>query len=175
MTPEYAVGRARSAAGHGCLYGLGCGGMHPENGFPWNMDMHCDCSGFVSWALGVSRLVGPKHPLYGVFPGAWLETSAIHADASAASPGAFLSIPWEQARPSDLIVYPDYKEAQQRHQGHVGMVATVDDAGPLSIVHCSMGNWHEHGDAIVETPVAPFWRLREAVIARCVLVAEPPA
>lgn len=175
MTPDHAVARARSAAGHGCKYWLGTGGMHPSDLYPWNKDMCCDCSGFVSWTLGLSRLVGPSSPLAGVFPGSWLETSAIYADATAPSPGAFLSIPWEQARPSDLLVYGDRKDADgSRHQGHVAMVSSIGPDGPEAIVHCSLGNWNQHGDAIRETAVEPFWRLRNAVVARCVVVQDMP-
>ena len=83
MTREEAVQRARSAAGQGCQYALGKGGLHPERPFPWAVAVDaklCDCSGFVAWCLGVSRQAPvPALP--------WLETTAVYHDAMGAAHG----------------------------------------------------------------------------------------
>jgi hypothetical protein len=116
--------------------------------------------------MGASRFVTPKHPLYGAFDGAWLETTKIFRDATAASPGAFITIPWEHASASDLLVYPDGVWGQ----GHIGVVGSVEDGRPASVIHCSSGNFKNFADAIQETPIADFWHKRNAVVARCSLV-----
>ena len=165
MTPDQVLTRARSAIGHKCAYRLGRGGMRPETLGPWD-EIGCDCSGFVAWCLGISRFVTPKHPLYGVFDGAWLETTKIFRDATAASPGAFITIPWEHSSASDLLVYPDGPQGQ----GHIGVVGSSDEGRPMTVIHCSSGNFKTLGDAIQETPIAEFWHKRGAVVARCSLV-----
>ena len=174
MTGDKVVSRARSATRQGAHYGLGSGGFKPDAPTPWEVTdpaKRCDCSGFASWALGVSRFVKSGNPLFGALEGAWLETTAIYADATADSPGAFFSIPWESAAPGDLIVYPDHKDAAGiKREGHIAVVGHVGESGPNSIIHCSLGNANSLGDAIAETSVLPFWHERKAVVARCSLV-----
>lgn len=165
ITPEQVLVRARSAIGHKTAYKLGHGGMRPDFPHPWD-DLGCDCSGFASWCMGISRFVTPKHPLYGVFDGAWLETTKMFRDATAASPGAFITIPWDHASASDLLVYPDGPQGQ----GHVGVIGSSDEGRPMTVIHCSSGNFKRDGDAIQETPIAGFWHTRGAVVARCSLV-----
>lgn len=162
MTPEQVVQRARFAVNGGCLYGLGCGGYHPEDEAPWNKDRKCDCSGFASWALGISRWIqNDRHPLFGRFPGSvWVETSAVWRAAQRLD-GPFVAVPWELAMPGDLLVWPDRKDdAGKQRQGHIGVVASIGPAGPASVVHCASSN---RTDAIQET--SPDLFLRRAALA----------
>lgn len=162
MTPADAVARARLAIGHRCLYFLGHGGFDPLRSFPWHNDPAidgCDCSGFVAWCLGLSRRIvaGPLAARYKPYFGEWLETSAIVRDAK--SPfGLFTAVPWEEARSGDLLVYGD----ADGHQGHVGIVASADHHGPLTVVHCSSGNFKGTGDAVQETG-PHIWQARGTV------------
>ena len=155
MTPEKAVERARSAIGQGCVYALGRGGMHPEATFPWNAQKECDCSGFAMWALGLSR---HQEPSVNATSGLWYDTSRIVHDATHEH-ALFNAFPWELAAIGDLIVYGD----RDGHQGHVGVVCTVNEEGPATVTHCSHGNWTHLGDAIRETAPGP-WRLRQDTI-----------
>ena len=166
ISPDQVLVRARSALGHKCIYVLGAGGMRPDFPHPWTDTMGCDCSGFAAWCIGVSRYVSAKNPLVGVFDGEWLETTKIFRDATAASPGAFVQIPWEHASASDLLVYPDSPAGQ----GHIGVVGAVDEGRPMTVIHCSSSNWKKFGDAIQETPIAEFWHKHGAIVARCSLV-----
>lgn len=118
-----------------------------------------DCSGFMAWCLRVSRKV--NHPKYIQINGGWFETTAIHADV-ANSWGFFeqLSIP----RVGAFLVYPDH----DGHDGHIGVVTSVKGGsginGVSSIIHCSLGAWNTHQDAIMETPPTPFLHQANSLI-----------
>lgn len=164
MTPDEVLARARSAIGHRCVYALGKGGFNPASPVPWNLQGQCDCSGFAAWCLGVGRHT--DNPWYAQQNGGWLETTAIVRDAL--SPyGLFQQVQWEQALPSDLVVYGD----AGGHQGHVGVVSSAGLVGPAAVIHCSLGNYKVVGDAIQESAPA-LWKMHGGIIARCALV-EP--
>lgn len=154
MKPEEAVARARGCIGHGCAYVLGHGGMHPAALYPWPPGMPnvgCDCSGFVAWCLGVSRMLTKDHPHYPF--GGWFETSAVARDAR--SPFGFVAeVAWHLAKPGDILVWGD----AGGHQGHIGLVSECNADGPVKVVHCSKGNWRTSGDAVQETDVDIFKR-----------------
>lgn len=156
MTRDLAIARARSAVGHGTTYALGKGGFKPERVHPWTLDLDsrlCDCSGFVAWTLGVSRQ--NPHP---AMP--WLETTAVAHDAMGGS-NLFAQVPWEDALPGDVLVWGDSKGKQ----GHIGLLVSRDTEGPLTVIHCSRGNYSETGDAIRETGVDLFKR-HDAIAAK---------
>lgn len=165
MTTVEVVTRAMSAAGRGCKYGLGKGGFDPAAPHPWNSRLECDCSGFVAWALGVSRHT--DHPWYRQINGGWLETSAIVRDAIMRGLGMFDLVAWREARPGHLVVYGD----SGGRQGHVGIVAEVGADGPLTAIHCSKGNEVRFGDAIHETGVV-LWKERNGIVARCIMLED---
>lgn len=73
--------RARSATGHGILYGLGHGGYDPNARLPSDGQGLCDCSGFaLAWVPGISRDQHDKHkPWSADIP--WDNTDAVVADA----------------------------------------------------------------------------------------------
>ena len=102
----------------------------------------CDCSGFVSWALGTSRKT--SNPDYVHMNGGWIETTAVWHDIG--SKHALFS-PLAELRPGAVLVYPD-------SDGHQGHIAIVVDQG--TIVHCSMGNDKHFHDAIWSTPPIVF-------------------
>ena len=159
MTGLEAVERARSVVGMGCIYKLGKGGFDPKALAPWNRQMQCDCSGFVSWCLGVSRKT--DNPWYAKQNGGWFETSAITRDAT--SPfGVFTEVARNDAKPGDLLVWGD----RDGQQGHVGLVS-----GPTTIIHCSSGNFRKTGHAIRETDMAIF-DANEAIAARCAWIED---
>lgn len=163
------VARARGAIGHGCVYALGKGGMHPASPTPWPTglpNVGCDCSGFVAWCLGVSRMLTKDHPHYEF--GGWFETSAIARDARSEF-GFVNEVLWSLALPGDLLVWGDH----DGHQGHVGIVSECDETGPVRVIHCSRGNWRDHGDAIAETGVEVF-RRNNAIAAEVAWVERSP-
>ena len=159
MTPLQAVKRARSAIGVPTVYMLGRGGTNPDFKEPGGSAHRCDCSGAIAWFLGVNRKT--DHPFYAKYNGGWLETSAITRDATLPHVGLFDTVPWEEARLGDLLVYGD----KGGHQGHVGMVSEIGpDWRPALVIHCSAGNYRRTGDAIQETSPAVF--LSKGIIAR---------
>lgn len=177
MTPDQVLSRARSATGKSIEYRNGCGGENPLVQLPCDADNRCDCSGFCLWSLGVSRTVRLGHPWRDRFPPIagmpyGLDTSRIAQDATGAHK-AFRAVP--EPAPGDLIVYGDWKDASGgRREGHVGIVGQLGEfGGPLTVIHCSRGNWTARGDAILETPVAAFWKSRGAIYARSLMYEAP--
>jgi len=155
------LARARSAIGNGVVYVLGAGGRTPGSTSPAaritseaGVAAGCDCSGFVAWCLGVDRYLPTWLPHY--LGGEWFETTAVFRDAK--SPYGFVSeVPWAAALPGDVIVYGDHRDAAGvTHEGHIGLVSEVTENGPVSVIHCSLGNFHKTGDAIQETDPSVF-------------------
>ena len=142
------LSRARAASGRKIKYKLGAGGMNPAQPLPANINHECDCSGYVCWALGISRKT--EHPLYLQFNGGWINTDAMVHDGRKAS-GYFE--PLAKPKVGALIVYGKNPKASV---GHVGIVTALDAAGGVSkVIHCSSGN-HKLGDAIQETAPTVF-------------------
>lgn len=133
------LARANAAAGQDIKYGLGKGGMNPGSPTPAS-DGQCDCSGFVSWCLGLSRQVSEQ--FYKLFNGGWIETTAVWTDIS--SPVGMFEIGTE--RPGAVIVYPD----ADGRQGHIGIIVE-----PGRVVHCSQGN-DRRGNAVQITSLDVF-------------------
>lgn len=101
----------------------------------------CDCSGFVSWALGLPRHLSPPLPGFGE----WIFTDAIHQDALH---GQRLFTRLDAAVPGCLMVYP--KPADMRF-GHVGIVSEVVAGRAVRLLHCSADNFR----------MAPFDAVKE--------------
>lgn len=144
--------RARSAMGRSIRYRLGAGGMKPGLPSPANVSNESDCSGFVCWALGISRYQ-PAYP----FNGGWVNTDSMVADGRA-KVGLFswLDVP----RPGAVIVYG----RKDKTVGHCGIVASVDAKYRVtSVIHCSAGNWRSKGDAIAETDAGLWLRRKDSV------------
>lgn len=140
--------RARSAVGLGTAYRLGRGGFKPTA--LW-IDRSSDCSGFVAWVLGLSRVPKLSRPW-------WIETTAIHKDATGKR-RVFERI--LEPTPGCVVVYPDLNGTQ----GHVGIVASVS---PLTVVDCSSGSYRRTGDAIREHGGEAFERRRDSIFVRLV-------
>lgn len=172
------VDRARSAIGRRTVYVLSAGGRDPAADHPAMKVEHqgglvwgCDCTGFEAWGYGVDRYLlaseNKSHPLLERYPfGEWFESSALVKDAHS-SKGFVDQVPWAAALPGDALMWGDRIGTDHvKHQGHVGIVATVDGKGPLTVVHCSSGNFRISGDAIQETDCGVF--LRNGAIAAIV-------
>jgi hypothetical protein len=158
MTTAQLLARARAAANRQVIYRLGAGGMRPDAEGPWDAQQQCDCSGFVCWALGMSRQ--SNHPFYLKCNGGWVNTDAIVADANH-STGFFQRI--EAPIPGALIVFPSAKPA--RGVGHVGIVSVLDENNQVSrVLHCSSGNYRNTGSAVRETPPNVF-RVPDVIFA----------
>lgn len=147
MTPRQLIQRARSAIGQGTQYKLGKGGMKPADPNPSDAPGFCDCSGFVCWALGISRRT--DHPLYVNFNGGWINTNAMVHDAGNRT-GLFRPAPL--MIPGVVLVYPGVG----RKVGHCGVLTEVGTSpAEAKVVHCSAGN-SRRGDAIQETDLSVF-------------------
>lgn len=109
------IARARSAIGC-CAYGLGKGGMNPRSAIPASRGK-CDCSGFVAWVLGMSRMPKPTR-LW------WIETSAIVRDATGKQ-SVFVQI----ARPirGCISVYADRPPQARAERSESTQSGTTDD------------------------------------------------
>jgi cell wall-associated NlpC family hydrolase len=146
------VARARSAIGLRIDYKLGKGGMNPATKSPAS-NGECDCSGFSSWCIGLSRQT--KDPFYVALNGGWLETTAMTADALRTG-GILTKV--DTPQPGDLIVYGDRVVNGRRSQGHVGIVSEVRDGKASKVIHCSSGNARRvPGRAVQETSPSLFF------------------
>lgn len=173
LTRDAVVARARSAIGKPTVYWLGKGGRDPSLPHPgWSGGdghLYCDCSGFAAWCVGRDRFLPnaglPESPGY-----EWFETSNLAQDAQA--PGGIVNaVLWQDALPGDLLVWGDRKDADgTRHEGHIGVIASLGQTGPETVVHCSVGNLRKFTDAIHETGVEIFLR-NKALVARVAWVA----
>ncbi|WP_150287186.1 CHAP domain-containing protein [Rhabdaerophilum calidifontis] len=154
MDASTLLSRARSALGKRTRY-QSPGVTPPLQAATWpESGARCDCSGFLAWCLRISRRV--DHPKYVAVNGGWFETTGIHADVNN-SWGFFEKL--AQPQPGSFLVYPD----QNGHDGHIGLVSEVKPGsgidGVAKVIHCSLGGWNQHGDAIRETDAA-IWRAR---------------
>jgi hypothetical protein len=156
------LARARSAIGQGIHYALGCGGYRPDDPLPCRrsirrirrkglpvLALFCDCSGFVSWVVGLSRRTT-------IYKGRWgISTVSIYRDAL--GPGRYFHLlgPGE-VQPGDFAVYPDRFDpvARKTVQGHV---AVVTDYEGRRVIDCGASS-----DGITER-IATFW-------PRCIFV-----
>ena len=90
----------------------------------------CDCSGFVTWALGVARDSGPWGGE------GWISTDDMYRDARG---DQRLFRPVDRAAPGTVIVYPKPPgQGKNGLPGHVGIVTEVSSDGrPLRVLHCA--------------------------------------
>lgn len=116
------VNRAVSATGHGIKYKLGKGGYFPNDPLPTRTGT-CDCSGFVAWVLGTSRIPKPSRLF-------WLETTNVYLDATTKQK-VFVQI--DKAVPGCIVVFPD----RNGHEGHMGIVETVNSFNTYTVIDCT--------------------------------------
>ena len=94
----------------------------------------CDCSGFVTWALGLARDGAPGRE-------AWFDTNLIHKDALGPQQ-VFTRV--DRASPGVLVVYPKPPGQGQDDDppGHIGIVTEVDAEGAATrVLHCAPENY----------------------------------
>lgn len=127
----------------------------------------CDCSGFVCWALGLSRR--SRQPPFSKRgePG-WIHTDTIWADATA--PQHTLFAPLHAPEVGAVVVYP--KAGSGERFGHVGIVSAVAGGAATRVLHCSAGNFEAFFDAIAETGSEAFDAQPKTRYAWCVSVAR---
>lgn len=113
------IERAKRALGKGIRYKLGTGGFYPFAPLPCNLLLQCDCSGFVSWVIGLSRKPKKSRDW-------WIETSAIWNDAKYHQEVFVETAP----APNTVCVFPD----RGKRQGHCGIVVSVTPNGQIATV-----------------------------------------
>ena len=156
------VERARIAVGRGTRYVLGKGGFKPSSPQPGDLNGSgvrlCDCTGFGSWWLGISRYQGDKHkPWSSAIP--WVETTAIFKDATGRR---LLFTTIKTPVPGCGLVYPDkYLGRVKLREGHFMAVTRVED-GKVYGVDCSPSNSRRVGDAIAERELT--WALKRGAV-----------
>ncbi len=160
MNADELIARARSAMGKKIKYHLGSGGMNPKSSSPGNFNGECDCSGFVCWAIGLSRKT--DHPIYQRVNGGWINTDAIVYDAKDRLAGYFELL--MTARPGSLIVYP----GSGKGVGHIGIVTAADKNGkPTKVIHCNASSFRKNGDSIGETTPEAFAKPNRIIAWYC--------
>jgi len=158
MTPDALIKRARSQLGKTIRYKLGGGGYGVDKPSPGGGGGHekdqCDCSGFVCWALNISRMTRNEYYLM-TLKTDWISTVSMYADCGDTA-GLFRVS--ETVKPGCVIVYPDGALGKKK-QGHVGIVTAVQGGKVKSIIHCSSGNYVKTGDAIGENLDATWTKM----------------
>ena len=121
----------------------------------------CDCTGFLCWALGISRKA-PRRAPHTQADG-WINSDSIWADATQ---GGTVFRRIRKAEPGCVIVYP--KAGSGENFGHDGLVTAVDAAGtPTQVIHCSANNFKlSPFDAIKENKPEAFLSQGATVFAR---------
>jgi hypothetical protein len=159
MQVSTVIDRALSALAKGTVYSSP-GRMPSFSAHTWPHKAKNDCSGYVSWCLRFSESRKVDHSLYRRVNGGWFETTAIHRDGEE-STGYFS----KQARPmpGSLLVYPD----AGGNDGHIGLVLEAKGmgiAGASKVIHCSAGNYRQHGDAIQITGPNAWLARKDSII-----------
>lgn len=173
LTPVDPIARALSPAvlNHG-VYRLGKGGRRPLALMPFDADGYLDCSGYVSWCLGLDRY----QP--GRIGGDWISTDTIVRDVTgpramfAPVPAAFAgSRLFVGVRPGDLVVYAGRVVAGVRVAiGHVGVVVEAPHPlgesaiGECRVAHCAASR-NPAGGAVRVSDGRP-WAARGIVVRR---------
>jgi LysM repeat protein len=160
-TTQSLINRARSAVGRGIIYRLpqtpgegAYGGYDPAFHLP-TKDNFSDCSGFICWVLGISRVT--KIPFYKAL-GGYINTNAMVKDINSTT-GIFEKL--NTPEPGCIVVYGGSKG----RYGHVGLVSEVVNGEISRVIHCSHGNYQQFHDAIQETNAHVFNR-PDAVFGR---------
>lgn len=175
---EFIFNRARSALGKGTVYRLGKGGRMRFGDVPHDENRGCDCSGFVSFCLGLDRYQ-PRNPLYKKFNGGWVCTSSMVHDASRPQSEYGFLEKVDVPDAGDIVVYGDYRVNGVKKQGHCGIVTDVpiiwdgtpQDWADLRVIHCSASRAARlAGSAIQETPGTLF--MKRGIFARFYVPAE---
>lgn len=143
------IARARSAVGRGVLYKLGHGGTDPSTPLP-SKTRYCDCSGFISWVLGIRRSPKPSRQW-------WIETTMICNDAkSGKANSTFVKL--GSPEPGCLVAYPDRRVTRVGNdgavrttvrQGHVALVTSITN-GRITCIDCGAGQGGTTVEAIRE-------------------------
>lgn len=122
-----------------------------------------DCSGYVTWALGLPRAPSPDAQR------GWIWTNSIYKDGRR-DRGDFTRIDSDRdrlaCRPGALLVYPSPDDDEP---GHIGIVSETDARGrPLRVLHCSSTLMIESAragqplNAIAETDAGVFEKMLDA-------------
>jgi hypothetical protein len=165
VTLDDIVRRARSVLNEG-RYILGQGGRVPSADTPFDAGTRgCDCSGFVSWCIGLDRYQPADR---GGIDGDYIETSAIVADALHSDQQRLFVGIQRDRQPGHIIVYGDQwvwqtvdgkRKYVKKSEGHVGIISEVDSHGAvLKVIHCSMGNFRTLRVAVAETDPHVFFQ-----------------
>lgn len=135
--------RIEHAATVAVKYKLGRGG------YEWLADELgelADCSGFVCWALGLSRKPSP------VGDGVWWSTDSIRADA-VGDQAVFRQV--EPGSQPAFVVYGDYRLGGAVRQGHIGFVV---DPETWEGYDCSSSQSRRRGQAVTCRDLSFFGR-----------------
>jgi hypothetical protein len=146
--------RGRQGLGRGTIYELGSGGTADD--IPKPLTQHCDCSGFVCWAIGVPRECPPGSDH-------WLYTDNIWEGGGDVGNALFAKVQTGTAEPGDLYVYP---APDASSHGHIAIITAVTNGMPTTILHCSLSNYERTKDAVRETTPIVFVQNTKSRIMR---------
>lgn len=132
-------------------YRLGQGGFHPEDPWPTRSG-GCDCSGWCSYAMGLSRKPKISRPW-------WIETTNVYRDATKKQK-VFVKLDAPQA--GCFVVYPDYESNGRHREGHIALVVGVVN-GRIIVVDCAPSNDRRVGYAIARRDATVLFASKNAI------------
>lgn len=151
---EQTLARANTGLGRSTIYKLGAGGNAGD--IPKELAARCDCSGFVCWAIGVPRECPPGSDH-------WLFTDNIWEGGGDVGDDLFIRVSSSSAVPGDFYVYP---APSSNHHGHIGIITETLHGAPSKMIHCSLSNYDNTGDAVRTTSPAVIANNPNARIVR---------
>lgn len=116
--------RAKSTLTLGIRYRMGHGGYEPNDPTPTRTGL-ADCSGWLSWVLGIDRHQADKaKPWSSRVP--WVESTLLVREATTASiRGKRLVTAIPAPIVGELLIWPDRKVLGVKREGHVALVVDV--------------------------------------------------
>ncbi len=166
MTVAEVITRARSQIGIQTTYRLGGGTRNVTAQTCQDSFKTCDCSAFVRWVLGIPPHDDDPAELLKGINGGWYNTDGMWWDARRLlGQGIFDEC---EPAPGALVIYPARwvsQEATAPQVGHVGIVSQMFNRDPNKVIHCSAANFRNYGDAIWETGLGPWTRIKSTLYA----------
>lgn len=142
LSRDEVVARAVSRVGDIGRYKLGAGGSNPESKTPYVLGQ-CDCSGFVSWCLGLDRWQENAFGKYGEY----LSTTSMVQDGH----GLSVFFGWTtEPTPGDVIVYPSiYKNGKRISIGHCGIFVGHPTNSARTVIDCNASAVRRSGGSAI--------------------------
>lgn len=120
-----------------------------------------DCSSFGAKAVGMAKMPGDRKDDGPFWRGKTVSSESIYTDAKKHKE-RFSEVSPQDAKAGDLLVYPDYTEDGEKHDGHVMVVIDPNDMTMADMSESNDGMTYRPGrwEAVADQPNAIFVRYK---------------